>query len=362
MPKSMKQSDDAASAMEGGVNDDYASPPVYGLPSGSATDVGGNADNNFSNGVGGPPGPAAGDEVAGGTALSPPATSAPQTSSFTAAALVVAALLFLVANVVAFAFILYQRGKLRVRENLFRNRFRCKTVSVPDLFDENESGDIYACAAVAEKRRLGDGVAGCARSALRKSKSGRRRNKATAPKRGGSGGAAAAVDFEGGRVASVKPEAMSGKRMRRWPLSRQCSGSTITVDAHSKVRDWIVNEVATVAAAARGATPLFLRKSAAKKRAEAGLGASVDDEAGAIEMRTIERRRRGPPAGPTAAAATAASLSPLKVSVAVDATPAKTTRTGKPSLSLKNTLQVTTCTFFIKYKINKNLIKLFSSK
>lgn len=214
-------------------------PPIYSIPSGS----GANSENDFFN-----PGGwlTATEEL--------PTPAPPQASSFTATALIVAALLFLLLNVVAFGFIFYQRGKLRMRENLFRNRFRCKTISVPDLFDD--SADIYA---VAESRP------NCATPA--KPKVAKRRS--------------SAVDYRSGRVASIKPEAMKGKRMRRWPLSKQCSSSTI--DAHSKVRDWIVNEVATVAAAARS-TPRFGRKS--KK-------ARVDElrEPGAIEMRTIERHK-----------------------------------------------------------------------
>ncbi|KAK7583666.1 hypothetical protein V9T40_004629 [Parthenolecanium corni] len=323
MPRSMKQSseesaspsamDDVNDVVE---NDDTRSPPVYGLPPGPAADAAGHADNNFLNGVVGwpPDAAAARDELASAPPSAATPVPAASFSSLTATALVVAALLFLLANVLAFAFMFYQRGKLRVRENLFRNRFRCKTVSVPDLFDETEGGDIYAAAATAAtaavnktKKRAGGGSWSKRRPA------------------GGSGG----VDSLGGRVASVKPEAMSGKRMRRWPLSRQCSGSTITVDAHSKVRDWIVT-----------ATPRFARKCVAKKKADAATAAAAataitaDHEAGAIEMRTIERRPQ-PPSAATGGAATAvpssllssssSSSPPHKISVAIDATPATRT-------------------------------------
>lgn len=60
-----------------------------------------------------------------------------------------------------------------------------------------------------------------------------------------SSAAASSDDYQpaAAKLASIKPEAMVGKRIKRWPLSRQCSGSTITMDPHTKVKEWIAQEI-----------------------------------------------------------------------------------------------------------------------
>lgn len=201
-------------------NDDVNYPPIYDLP--------------FFNNV--------------LRTMSPPPNENPpeenvESSSFTLTFLIIAGFVFLLINIIVFGVILYQRGKLRVRENLFQNRFRCKTISVPDIFEENGTNDIYAIAErkkeeMAEANKKSNNDKG--KKASAKSKSSKTED-----------------DYNTIRVASVNPEAMSGKRMRRWPLSRQCSGSTISMDPHSKVRNWITQEIAKC-------SPKFLRRGRRK--------------------------------------------------------------------------------------------------
>jgi len=45
-------------------------------------------------------------------------------------------------------------------------------------------------------------------------------------------------------LASVKPEAIGGKRLGKWAeISRQRSSSTITMDPHTRVKEWINTEI-----------------------------------------------------------------------------------------------------------------------
>lgn len=220
----IKSLNDGLKNLDVAENDDINYPPIYDLPFSSPSE---GRQNIYKTAV----------TVAGGIAAEENVNSA----SFTVTVLIVIGIVFLLINIIAFTIIFYQRGKLRVRDNLFRNRFRCKAISVPDIFEENATGDIYA---IAESRRKEEAEA--KKSKLKTSRS--KKNKASNPD----------DDYDAIRVASVNPEAISGKRLKRWPLARQCSGSTITIDPHSKVRDWITNEIVNKC------SPRFLRKK--KKR------------------------------------------------------------------------------------------------
>lgn len=214
-----------------------------------------------------------------------------ETSSVTVTVLIIIGIIFLLVNVITFAFIFYQRGKLRVRENLFRNRFRCKSISVPDIFEENANSDIYAVANTVDKcSNLYDGV-NSRTVAKEKVKSVNKDAKND-------------CDYDTIRVACVKPEAISGKRMKRWPLSRQCSSSTITVDAHSKVRNWIAQEIANTRRP-------FSRRSRDKKVKEV------------VEKSTMKRTEN---LFSDSKYQSSDKRKARKVSVAIDATPAA--RTG----------------------------------
>ncbi|XP_065212604.1 neuroligin-4, X-linked-like isoform X2 [Planococcus citri] len=198
-----------------------------------------------------------------------------ETASITATVLIILGVLFLLVNVTTIGIIFYQRGKSKVRDNLFRNRFRCKAISVPDIFEENANGDIYA---IAESRQKEE-------SEMKKPKS--KKNTSTSN---------CDDKYDAIRVASVNPEAISGKRLKRWPLSRQCSGSTIVMDSHSKVRDWIANEIVSKC------SPRFLRRK--KKR-------TPNEVDSTVAKATTSKR---------------GSQDKRKVSIAIDATPAA--RTG----------------------------------
>lgn len=253
----MNSNDDYKSG-DNGESDDINDHPVYDLPFPVSSDSRQNihkttvtpADGNVS------------EEVV-------------ETTSFTVTILIVIGIVFLLVNIIAFSIILYQRGKLKVRDNLFKNRFRCKAISVPDIFEENGTGDIYA---IAESRR--------------KEESGKSKEKKSAKRHKNS---KIDDDYDAIRVASVNPEAISGKRLKRWPLSRQCSGSTITMDPHSKVRDWIAHEIVDKY------SPRFLRRGRKKSKPMelSKLASKTQDTA------KVDRR---------------------KISVAIDATPAA--RTG----------------------------------
>ncbi len=281
------------------IENDENNPPIYDVPINVPPDpYDGNGFSIFPNRPGEStswPSPAVQREELNSFSPNENGPSVIQTSALTATALIVVATIFLLVNVGAFAFIFYQRGKLRVRENLFRNRFRCKTISVPDIFEENENGDIYAIAESHRKvegRRYGDKKSRIRlKRATKKDKHSMKKD---------------ATESDGARVASVKPEAISGKRLRRWPLSRQCSGSTITVvDAQSKVRDWIAQEISH-------RSPRFLRGSKKRKMGNAVAEARVMDD---VEMVTSSKRVGCEKSGP-----------PIKISIGVDATPAA--RTG----------------------------------
>lgn len=299
------ENDDRNKNSDNVENDETQIPPTYDLPFPIPLNPNYNQYNNFYKLPASSPWPPSWQSnyaISGET--SEPSL---QTSSFTAVALIIIGTLFLLINIVAFGFIFYQRGKLRVRENLFRNRFRCKTVSVPDIFEENEQGDIYA---VAENRRKE-----YEKMKLEEKKSKYRRSKKInkglrkiVPKIEG--------DVNSIRVASIKPEAINGKRLRRWPLSRQCSGSTITIDAHSKVRNWITHEIVNKC------SPAFLRKNK-KTKLNNGVDDSVDfvnksdnlkHSTEQLESAVVERKLYDKNASIT-----------RKVSIAVDATPAART-------------------------------------
>lgn len=139
-------------------------------------------------------------------------------SSVVVSLIIIVGILFLLVNICAFGGIYYQRDKLRVRERLFNNRFRCNGANTSRTFDDDDDGDggdVYVKAAEEP-------------------------------------GTAAVHKFNRNpgydsvvvAVASVKPEAMGGKRLGKWAeISRQRSSSTATMDPHTRVKEWINTEI-----------------------------------------------------------------------------------------------------------------------
>lgn len=132
--------------------------------------------------------------------------------------IIIVGILFLLVNICAFGGIYYQRDKLRVRERLFNNRFRCNGANASRTFDDDDDdddGDVYVKAAeepamanvhkFSDKNQTYDSVVA---------------------------------------LASVKPEAIGGKRLGKWAeISRQRSSSTVTMDPHTRVKEWINTEI-----------------------------------------------------------------------------------------------------------------------
>lgn len=164
------------------------------------------------------PGGGGGGGDRGGAAESPAEAASAQSSSVVVSLVIIVGILFLLVNVCAFGGIYYQRDKLRVRERLFNNRFRCDVGNASRTYDDDDAGDgddeddVYVKrvvrppeAAAAAARRAYDPVA---------------------------------------MVASVKPEAIGGKRLGKWAeISRQRSSSSVTVDPHTRVKEWINTEI-----------------------------------------------------------------------------------------------------------------------
>lgn len=134
-------------------------------------------------------------------------------SSVVVPLIIIIGILFLLVNICAFGGIYYQRDKLRVRERLFNNRFRCDGANTSRTFDDDEENDVYM------KRDEEPEIA----------------NVHKFQKNQG---------YDSVAVASVKPEAIGGKRLGKWAeISRQRSSSTVTMDPHTRVKEWINTEI-----------------------------------------------------------------------------------------------------------------------
>jgi neuroligin len=138
-------------------------------------------------------------------------------SSVVVSLIIIIGILFLLVNICAFGGIYYQRDKLRVRERLFNNRFRCNGANTSRTFDDDnddDQDDVYMKTTVEEPQ-----IANVHKF-----------NKNQA--------------YDSVALASVKPEAIGGKRLGKWAeISRQRSSSTITMDPHTRVKEWINTEI-----------------------------------------------------------------------------------------------------------------------
>lgn len=132
-------------------------------------------------------------------------------SSVVVSLIIIIGILFLLVNICAFGGIYYQRDKLRVRERLFNNRFRCNGANTSRTFDDNDD-DVYMKTEDPEIANV------------------HKFNKNPA--------------YDSVALASVKPEAIGGKRLGKWAeISRQRSSSTVTMDPHTRVKEWINTEI-----------------------------------------------------------------------------------------------------------------------
>lgn len=138
-------------------------------------------------------------------------------SSMVVSLIIIIGILFLLVNICAFGGIYYQRDKLRVRERLFNNRFRCNGANTSRTFDDDDDddqNDVYM-KTTAEEPEISNV---------------HRFNKNQ--------------PYDSVALASVKPEAIGGKRLGKWAeISRQRSSSTITMDPHTRVKEWINTEI-----------------------------------------------------------------------------------------------------------------------
>lgn len=145
-------------------------------------------------------------------------------SSVVVSLIIIIGILFLLVNVCAFGGIYYQRDKLRVRERLFNNRFQCNGANTSSrTFDDDDDGesvnDVYT-------KSRGPEVMTMARGGFAKNRP-------------------AAANYDSVVLASVKPEAIGGKRLGKWAeISRNRSScSTVTMDPHTRVKEWINTEI-----------------------------------------------------------------------------------------------------------------------
>lgn len=134
-------------------------------------------------------------------------------SSVVVPLIIIIGILFLLVNICAFGGIYYQRDKLRVRERLFNNRFRCDGANTSRTFDDDDENDVYM-------KRVEESEIPNVHE-FQKSQG-----------------------YDSVAVASVKPEAIGGKRLGKWAeISRQRSSSTLTMDPHTRVKEWINTEI-----------------------------------------------------------------------------------------------------------------------
>nr|XP_018900938.1 PREDICTED: uncharacterized protein LOC109033000 [Bemisia tabaci]XP_018900939.1 PREDICTED: uncharacterized protein LOC109033000 [Bemisia tabaci] len=157
--------------------------------------------------------------------------SANLTSSITATAVLIGCICFLLLNTLCFVAICVQKSKLKVRERLFNNRFRCTgnrsdDYDVDDRYtkkmEETEESDFPIESKEPEVQKITNKTNECL--------------------------------YEPFKIASLKPETGGRKNRKRWGLNRKRSGSAATMDPHTKVREWITQGLRS------RVSPKFLRR------------------------------------------------------------------------------------------------------
>ncbi|XP_050539878.1 neuroligin-4, X-linked-like isoform X2 [Daktulosphaira vitifoliae] len=185
--------------------------------------------------------------------------------------IIIIGICFLLVNICAFGGIYYQRDKLRVRERLFNNRFRCNEANTSRSYDD-DLDDMYVKAEVPQLENI--------------QKFGK------------------SDVYDSVALASVKPEAMGGKRLGKWAeISKHRSSSTVTMDPHTRVKEWINTEII------QRYSPKILRRQ--KREEKKRQLVCAEDPVETIVKIPLENTNFNQPRN--------------KVSVAIDATPAART-------------------------------------
>lgn len=206
-------------------------------------------------------------------------------SSVTLSIVIFVGICFLLVNMCAFIGLYYQRDRLKVRERIVNTRYRCVNIGneeedAEDHYMKNESNE----GAMEENRDLKNIEI---KSILKSSE-----------------GLYEQVKPGSGKVASVS------KGGRRLAISRQASSSTVTIDPHTKVKEWIAQEIV------QRCSPRFLRKGK-KPDLKSGSCDTYADQTDQMSNRTLDSTT-----SKLGSLMTLQKKSVKKVSVAIDATPA----------------------------------------
>lgn len=205
-------------------------------------------------------------------------------ASITGTIVIFVGISFLLVNMCAFIGLYYQRDKLKVRERIVNSRYRCVNANpeeddVEDHYMKNESQPALEGSRDLKNIEI--------KSILKSSE-----------------GIYEQVKTGSNKTASV------GKTGRKMGISRQASSSTVTIDPHTKVKEWIAQEVI------QRCSPRFMRRTK-RQDPKAGSCDTYADGFDQISTKTIDSNT-----------SKIGSLNGLhkqkvkKVSVAIDATPA----------------------------------------
>lgn len=208
-------------------------------------------------------------------------------SSVTLSIVIFVGISFLLVNMCAFIGLYYQRDKLKVRERIVNSRYRCVNVGggdddddVEERYMKNES----AAAALESSRDLKNIEI---KSILKSSD-----------------GIYEQVKAGSGKTASI------GKSGKRMGIVRQASSSTVTIDPHTKVKEWIAHEII------QRCSPRFMRK-VKKSDFKTGSCDIYADHTDQTSNKTVDSN-----VSKVGSLNTISKQKAKKVSVAVDATPA----------------------------------------
>lgn len=206
-------------------------------------------------------------------------------SSVTLSIVIFVGISFLLVNMCAFIGLYYQRGKLRVRERLVNSRYRCVNVTsedddVEDRYMKSESQPApLECSRDLKNIEI--------KSILKSSD-----------------GIYEQVKAGSGKTASI------GKSGKRMGIVRQASSSTVTIDPHTKVKEWIAQEII------QRCSPRFMRKGK-KNDLKTGSCDTYADHTDQTSNKTVDSN-----ISKVGSLTTLSRQKAKKVSVAVDATPA----------------------------------------
>lgn len=235
-------------------------------------------------------------------------------SSFAMSLVIVIGVCLLLVNLCAFAGLYYQRDRLRVQERLMKKRY--------EDVEPTNNDELY----MSQRRNDGE--------------DGEHRTLETTEVRGGvkkkakrSGDETYEAVRSGGRDVreNITHEEEGGENsFKRWRLSRQCSASTM--DPHTKVREWIAQEIVN------RCSPRFLRRTKFHVQQQANLpvlqkDGSFDTSVDRLSSAVTKTKNHVPKPSLSALSKPATTATTLttttlqrskvkKVSVAVDATPA----------------------------------------